>query len=478
MEGLIGKRADSVYEGRRSPNWIKLKCTQRQEFVICGYTDPKGGRKGLGALMLGVHDEGGALRYVGDVGTGFDARTLVMLEGKLAELHTTEPPFDSLPKGLRAHWVRPTLVAEVSFGAWTKDGRIRHSSFHGLRSDKPASAVGIERPRPIAAPAKAKAQAGARPTSLPAGIKVTHPDRVIDPSTGITKLELVHYYAAAASQMLPHLRGRPVAMVRAPTGVTGEQVFQKHGRQMKIPGLKQLDPALDPGNDPLLSLPTAQALVGAAQMNFVEFHSWNATVRHIERPDRMTFDLDPGEGFPWPKMQEAARLVQVLLGELELEGFLKTSGGKGLHVVVPLKPQLDWDMVKSFSKAVVDHLATTIPSVFVAKSGPRNRVGKLFVDYLRNGRGATTVVAWSARSRPGMGVSVPVRWEELDSLTGGAHWHVRNVQERLDLGDAPWSGYAEAAAKQTLRAGMKALDFVGGGREVQRAPAGKRRSEG
>jgi bifunctional non-homologous end joining protein LigD len=467
MEGLIGKRADSVYEGRRSPNWIKLKCTQRQEFVIGGYTDPKGSRTGFGALMLGVHDEAGRLRYAGNVGTGFDTKHLASLTDKLVALHTPSAPFDPLPAGVKGHWVKPRLVAEVSFGGWTKEGRIRHASFHGLRSDKPASAIGVERPAPAAAARRdkgAKARSGGtpkragKPPALPAGLKVTHPDRVIDPSTGITKLELVQYLVRAGRHLLPHLKARPVALVRAPDGVGGELIFQKHGDKLRIPGLKQLDPSLDPGHAPLLELPTVPALAGAAQMNCIEFHTWNATTRHIERPDRMTFDLDPGEGFAWSRMQEAARLVHVMLDELGLRSFLKTSGGKGLHVVVPLKPALGWDTVKSFSQAVVQHLAATIPQVFVAKSGPRNRVGKLFVDYLRNGRGATTVVAWSARARPGMGVSVPVRWDELDGLSGGAHWNIRNVDDRLAAGDA-WEGYG-AASRQTLTAAMKALDFI------------------
>ena len=223
-------------------------------------------------------------------------------------------------------------------------------------------------------------------------------------------------------------------------------------------GIKLLDPKLDPGHAPLLEIPSAQALLGAAQFNAVEFHTWNATSNSISKPDRMTFDLDPGEGVGWREMQEAAQLVRSLLDELGLTGFLKTSGGKGLHVVVPLKRGYGFDTVKDFSHAIVAHLASVIPQRFVAKSGPKNRVGKIFVDYLRNGFGATTVCAWSVRARPGLGVSVPVAWDELASLTSSAHWTASTVGERLEVGNLPWSDY-ESAGKGLAKA-MTTLGFV------------------
>jgi bifunctional non-homologous end joining protein LigD len=281
---------------------------------------------------------------------------------------------------------------------------------------------------------------------------------VIDPSTGVTKIDLVHYYAAAAPLMLEHLQARPVALVRAPRGVKGELFFQKHQESEALPGMQMLDPALDPGHAPLLEVLSDEGLRSGAQMNVIEYHTWNALKDRIERPDRMTFDLDPGEGVRWEDIQEGTRLLRVLLEELSLPSFLKTSGGKGLHVVVPLKRLRDWDTVKDFSRAIVQHLAATLPERFVAKSGPRNRVGRIFVDYLRNGRGATTVSAWSARARPGMGVSVPVRWDELGALTSAAHWNVRNIQERLAVGNTPWQGYREAAV--SLGPAMKTLGFT------------------
>ena len=270
-------------------------------------------------------------------------------------------------------------------------------------------------------------------------------------------MDLVRHYARVAPLMMEHLAHRPVALVRAPDGVQGELFFQKHLAHTDMDGVQLLDPSLDPGHASLLAVVQPQGLPTAAQMNVVEFHTWNARKDRIDRPDRMTFDLDPGEGVAWTTVQEAAQLLQVLLHELALPAFLKTSGGKGLHVVVPIKRLHTWEAVKGFSQVLVQHLAQTIPDRFVAKSGPRNRVGKIFVDYLRNGRGATTVCAWSARARPGMGVSVPVDWSELGLLTGGAHWTVVTVQERLHTGNAAWDGYASAAV--TLTPAMRHMGF-------------------
>jgi len=458
LEGIIGKRADASYTSRRSGAWIKLKCTKRQEFVIGGYTDPKGSRAGFGSLLLGIHDARGRLRYAGNVGSGFDQKTLTTLAAKLEPLRTQRTPFFELPREVKGHWVRPRLIAEVSFGEWTKEGRIRHAVFHALRTDKPPESVTREVARPVATPAPNKRGANARKpvANALAGVRISNPQRVIDPASGFTKLDLVQYYARVAPLMLPHLAKRPVALLRGPRGVSGNLFFQKHADKTQLPGVVQLDPTLDPDHPPLLEVNSLEGLVGAAQMNVIEFHTWNATTKAIERPDRMAFDLDPGEGLAWPRMIEAAQLVKALLDELGLASFLKTSGGKGLHVVVPLAPRHGWDTVKDFSQAVVQHLALTLPDRFVARSGPKNRVGKVFADYLRNGRGATTVAAFSARARPGLGVSVPLAWDELDALGSGAQWSVANIDERL-AGPDPWAGYAKV--RQGLSKAMKALGF-------------------
>ena len=460
LEGVIAKRRDSSYRSARSTDWIKLKCSRRQEFVIGGYTDPQGTRTGIGALLLGVHDDHGELQYAGDVGTGFTQQALGVIKKALTPLTRTTRPFAAPAKiEGRPHWVDPTLVAEVSFADWTRAGHIRHAVFRGLRSDKAASEIVREHASRLPA-ARASTRAGVaasqtRPQTLSTRLRVTHPDRVIDPSTGLTKTELVRYYDLVGDLMMAHLKGRPVSLVRAPSGVGGQLFFQKHVETEKLTGIHQLDPALFISHPALIEVASKRGLLSAAQWNVVEIHTLNTGTKSLEHPDRMVFDLDPGEGVAWSQVQEAAELTQSFLTQLGLTPFLKTSGGKGLHVVVPLRRLHDWDTVKGFSQAVVVHMAKTIPQRFVAKSGPKNRVGKIFIDYLRNGLGATTVSAWSARARPGLGISVPVAWDELASLRGGDHWTVRSAHERLDRGNAPWAAYAKAA--RSLTAAMKAL---------------------
>lgn len=468
FEGIVGKKRDSAYVSRRSPHWVKLKSGLRQEFVIGGYTAPGGSRTGFGSLLLGVHDEAGKLQYCGNVGTGFDEALLADLKERMDAVAAKASPFAGpVPSSVKvAQWLKPTLVAEVSFGEWTRDGRIRHSVFQGLRIDKPARQIGREEakqaPGTKAASgrknnATSTTKTGSAEQEAPATprVRVTHAERVIDKASGTTKGELVAYYQRIAPLMLPHLKGRPVSLVRAPEGVGGELFFQKHAQKREIAGMTLLPPELDRDHEPLLQVDTATALASAAQMNTVEFHTWNATSNAIAKPDRICFDLDPGEGVGWPRVQEAALLMRALLDELGLPAFLKTSGGKGLHVIVPIKRHYGWDEVKDFSRAVVEHLAQTIPARFVAKSGPKNRVGRIFVDYLRNGFGATTASAWSARARPGMGVSVPVEWDELPKLQSGAHWTLANVEERIPVGNGPWVEMERA--RVALGAAMRRL---------------------
>ncbi|MGM9487044.1 DNA ligase D [Ideonella sp. YS5] len=464
LEGVIAKRADAPYVSHRSDTWLKLKVKMRQEFVVCGFTDRTGEPSQVGSLILGVYDKpGGELLSVGSVGTGWDTAEAKKLKDTVAPLEIPKPPFGAgtaadKPKPGRwsrrapgsERWVKPTLVAEVEFGEWTPDGQIRHAVYAGLRADKPATAVLRERPQDIQ---------GSKPARPAGSVRVSHGERVIDESTGLTKLDLVRYYESVAEWILPHLKNRPVSLVRGPTGIGGELFFQKHGEKLGIPGIKELPEALWPGHPALLEIATAEALAGAAQMNVIELHTWNSTKQHIDQPDRIVFDLDPGEGTPWQHVQEAALLVRAMLTELGLEAWLKTSGGKGLHLVVPITPKLDYDTVKDFSQAVVQHLARTIPSRFVAKSGASNRVGKLFVDYLRNGFGATTAAAFSARSRPGLGVSMPVHWEQLPELKSGAQWTIATAREYLSFqSEDPWAGYWKK--RQQVTKGMKALGMA------------------
>ena len=447
LEGVIAKRRSSPYGSSRSADWVKLKCSQRQEFVIGGFTAAQGTRAGFGALLLGVNDAHGVLQYAGDVGTGFTDRALKDIRTTLDARVQGQSPFavgskiDGEPT-----WVTPTLVAEVSFGDWTRADRIRHAVFRGLRDDKPASSIvrEVAQRMPSARPSTGIVR-GPIDQALPDRFHVTSPQRVIDASTGTTKLELVRYYGLVGELMMQHLKGRPVSLVRAPAGVDGKQFFQKHAETEKLPGIRQLDPALQIGHPPMIEVATRPGLLAAAQWNVVELHTVNARTASFEHPDRLVFDLDPGADVPWTRVQEAAQLVQAFLAQLGLPCFLKTSGGKGLHLVVPIKRLHDWDTAKGFSQAVVVHMARTIPQRFVARSGARNRVGKIFIDYLRNGLGATTVCAWSARARPGLGISVPVAWGELQSLRGGDHWSVKTVHQRLATGNLPWAGYAKAA---------------------------------
>ena len=459
LEGVIAKRMDSTYVSRRSTDWIKLKCSRRQEFVIGGYSDPRGSRVAIGALLVGVHGDDGILQYAGRVGAGFDDRTLVALKARLDKLTVAKSPFSKTAaiEG-RPHWVAPQLVAEVSFGEWTRAGIIRHSVFHGLRTDKPASAIVREKPADTKKTAKAGSAAVANIShALDPSLRVTHPERVIDPSTGITKIELIRYYGLVGNLMMAHLKGRPISLVRAPSGVDGQLFFQKHAETEKLPGIRPLNPALYVSHPPLLEIADRQGILSAAQWNVVEIHTLNTGTKSLQHPDRMIFDLDPGEGVAWNKVRDAATLVHAFLQELGLPAFLKTSGGKGLHVVVPLREVHDWETVKGFSQAVVSHLAKTIPQRFVAKSGFKNRIGKIFIDYLRNGIGATTACGWSARARPGLGISVPVGWQELALLKGGDHWTVRTAHARVDEGNRAWDGYARSACR--LTAAMKMLNY-------------------
>jgi bifunctional non-homologous end joining protein LigD len=508
LEGIIGKRRDSSYVSGRSPSWIKLKCRRRQEFVIGGYSEPAGSRAAFGALLLGVYDGEGRLQYAGRVGTGFDAALLRSVKQALDAHASERMPFASPPRERSrtpVHWVEPVLVAECNFAEWTSDGIVRQASFVSLRDDKPARQIVRETAREGAdvqpqsetasddtpqtsAPKKRAAKsttktaakktaakkaattktataaatqsastrttaARARALSEVAGVRISHPDRVIDKSSGASKLELVQYYESIAEWMLPHLRERPVALVRAPEDIGGELFFQKHSQKLSIPHVTQHE-GLDPGHPPLITVDTLAALVGAAQMGTVEFHTWNAVASNIEKPDRMVFDLDPDPALGWERMVEAAQLTRSLLDELGLTSFCKTSGGKGLHVVVPLAKQAGWDEVKDFSQTVAQHMAATLPQYFSAKMGAQNRKKKIFIDYLRNNRGSSTVAAFSARARPGLGVSVPLAWDELDNTTSGDQWNIRNVHERVDgLSSDPWADYAKT--RQRITATMK-----------------------
>ncbi|KII28915.1 ATP-dependent DNA ligase [Pseudomonas fluorescens] len=474
MEGLIGKRLGSAYVSRRSSDWIKLKCKHRQEFVIVGYTDPKGSRNAFGALLLGLHDrDSGELRYSGKVGTGFTEATLNSIHDQLKPLVTKKPAVVNPPSGAEfkaVHWLKPKLLAEVAFAEMTKDGSVRHAVFHGLRDDKPAKDITEERPTAVktasakTAPAKkaaatkapaAKKKAEPAPSQIgldQGKVRITHPDRIIDASSGATKVQLAEYYASVAEWILPQLKDRPVALVRAPDGIAGELFFQKNAERLAIPGITTLDQKLT--GQPMMVINNAEALIGAVQMSTVELHTWNATSDNLDKPDRFVLDLDPDPALPWKRMVEATQLTLSVLDELGLKAFLKTSGGKGIHLVVPLTRKLGWDEVKDFSHAIVSHMAKLLPERFSAVSGPKNRVGRIFIDYLRNGLGATTICAYAARTREGLPVSMPIFREEVEELKGGNQWNIHNAHERLvEVGDEPWADMKKT--RQTITAEMR-----------------------
>ena len=436
LEGVIGKRAGSPYSSSRNADWIKLKCRLRQEFVIIGYTRPQGSRSGFGALLLAVNDDSG-LVYAGRVGTGFDQAALKTIYAQLTPLERKASPLAKPLTSAQARgvqWVEPTLVGEVQFAQWTRDGVVRHATFMGLRSDKPAAQIVHEQPQ------VAESMKAPQAKTL---LKITHPERVIDPLSGTQKQQLAQFYESISEWVLPFLRHRPVSLLRAPEGIEGEQFFQKHSERLAIPHIKQLDAALDPGHAPLMEIDSVQALVGAVQMGTVEFHTWGATSDKIETPDLFVLDLDPDPALPWKSMLEAAQLTLSVLDELGLDAFVKTSGGKGLHLVVPLARRDGWEPVKAFAKAIAQFMTAQLPERFTATSGPKNRVGKIFIDYLRNARGASTVAAYSVRARPGLPVSVPVSRKELQGLRGAQQWTVANLHQRLQgLKEDPWEGYA------------------------------------
>lgn len=488
MEGLIGKRAGSPYVSRRSGDWIKLKCKRRQEFIVVGYTDPKGARSKFGALLLGLYDaDSGELKYAGKVGTGFNEATLGTIYDQLTPLHGKKAAVVNPPTGFEAkgvHWLKPVLVAEVAFAEITKEGSVRHAVFHGLRTDKPAESITEELPAPAVSaeqtsepesepeepeekpkPARKRATASraakseesrpgsAAPTDATTGkIRLTHPERVIDPTSGATKRDLADYYIRISEWLLPQLAQRPVALVRAPEGIGGELFFQKNADRLAIPGIETMGKEYT--GHPVMLINNIEALIGAVQMSAMELHTWNAVAKNLERPDRFILDLDPDPALPWKTMVEATQLTLAVLDELGLKSFLKTSGGKGIHVVVPLTPKADWDAVKEFSHAIVKHIARLLPERFSAVSGPKNRIGKIFIDYLRNGLGATTICAYSVRTREGLPVSVPIHREELLEIKGANAWDINTVHERLaELDSDPWADLSKT--KQTITAQMR-----------------------
>jgi bifunctional non-homologous end joining protein LigD len=464
LEGMVSKHRDAPYESGRGRSWLKTKCIHEQEFVVGGFTDPEGGRRGIGALLLGVYDEGGRLAYVGKVGTGFSHSAAIDIRRKLDGLAERTTPFASRPPGAaRAHWVRPQLVGEVQFTEWTPDGRLRHPSWKGLREDKPARDVVRERPagagaasrpRPnaIAAGEHAKtvrartrraSKAAPDGAAQAAGVRITHPDRVLYPPQGITKLDLAKFYEAIGDWILPHLVGRPTSLVRCPEGLAGECFYQKHVGPGAPATLRQVRIREKRKAGDYLVVDDLPGLIGLVQIGVLEIHTWNAVAERLEEPDRLVFDLDPGDGVPWRDVVTAARRLRAYLQDVGLIAFPKTTGGKGLHLVVPIDRGPGWDECLAFARSVAEALARDSPRSFTADVAKSARRGRVYLDYLRNLRGATAVAAFSPRARAGAPVSTPLAWDELGPRVGSDHFTVSNLPRRLaSMRQDPWKDYA------------------------------------
>jgi len=413
-EGVVSKRADAPYRGRRTQSWLKIKCIRRQEFVIVGWL-PSTKSRGLRSLLLGVHD-GETLRYAGKVGTGFDAATMDELRTRLDKLSRKTATVDAPRAAVKgAQWVKPELVAEVAFAEVTPDGVLRHSSFIGLRGDKPAAEVVVEAPTPT--------------PKVESRIKVTNRDRVIFPEGKITKGQLADYYAAVAGIMLPWAGHRPISLVRCPQGRARQCFFQKHDAGSFGDTVHQVPiREKDGSTENYLYVEDADGLVACVQMGTIEFHGWGSRVDALERPDRMVFDLDPDEGLGIEETKRAAVHLKEQLAELGLVSFPLLSGGKGVHVVVPLSPEAEWPAVRDFAERFARALAHADPERFVAVMSKAKRKGRIFIDYLRNQRGATAIMPYAARARAGAPVAAPVSWTELRDLDSAAHWHVGEAE--------------------------------------------------
>ncbi len=450
LEGVVSKRADAPYRKGRGHDWIKSKCTMRQEFVIAGYLPSEKTGRGLRSLILAFHEDG-ALRAAGNVGTGFNARNSADLKKRLDGLKTAKASFPGpLAKQKGAIWVKPELVAEIEFRDWTSDKILRHASFQGLREDKPADEVVAEIPE------KAESGGVKKAASKPAGrsktqsgggamttVKLSSPDKKLWPAVGVTKQDLLAYYEQAWARMERFIVRRPLSLVRAPDGVGGPRFFQKHASPgMHAAILRMKDPE---DGEELLYIESFDGLAALVQYGCVEVHLWGSTIDSLDQPDQIVFDLDPDEGLDAKAIRAATLDVKSRLEELGLPAFLKTSGGKGFHVVVPLKPAADWNVVKSFSHDFARAMEQAEPDRYTATLSKKARTGRIFIDYLRNGRGSTTVAPWSSRAKDKATVSVPVEWEALEKKLAPDAFAIggKSLATALKATDA-WAGYDKA----------------------------------
>ncbi|WP_073975013.1 DNA ligase D [Erythrobacter donghaensis] len=424
QEGIISKAIDAAYAHRRSRNWVKVKCTRRQEFVVIGFKASSARGRPFASLLL-AQNEGGALVHKGNVGTGFDADTMADLAARMQPLARKTPPVEVGRAAARGvTWLTPKLVAEIAFAEFTASGSVRHASFIGLRSDKPAKAVKPETPAPAPAPVP--------------GVAISSRERVIFPTSGETKGDLADYYAAVAPLMLPFLGHRPVSLVRCPQGRAKKCFFQKHdggalGDAVRSVPIREKDG----GTEDYLALADARGILQCVQMGTIEFHAWGSRADAVEAPDRMIFDLDPDEGLGWDEVRQAAQDIRRHLADIGLASFAMLSGGKGVHVVAPLTPGHAWDAHKDFARRFAEALSIAQPDRFTATMSKARRKGRIFIDWLRNQRGSTAVVPYSARAREGAPVAVPVTWDELADSASAHPFAIGDAAALVERAAAP-----------------------------------------
>jgi bifunctional non-homologous end joining protein LigD len=445
-EGVVSKKAAALYRSGRTRNWLKVKCIQRQEFVIVGWSDSDK-RLGFRSLLLAAKQRG-KLIYVGKVGTGFNARLIEELMERMRPLETDKPPVEAPRADSKgAHFTEPKLVAEVAFAEFTDDGILRHPSFIGLREDKPASEVVVEEPKHLKTPEKKRAE---RPTAAGFGIEISNPHRVIYPEDGLTKGNLADYYAAMEALVMVDAARRPMTLIRCPQGRARKCFFQKHDSGTFGPYVKPIPIKEKDGEvEDYLYFDDIRGLLACVQMGTIEFHGWGSKVDKVEYPDRLVFDLDPDVGLDFARVKEAAVRLKALLGDLGLKTFPLLSGGKGIHVVAPLDASNDWPAVKSFAERFSRAIAEAEPDMFTANIRKVQRKGRIFLDWLRNQRGATAVMPYSARARGGAPVAAPIAWDELDAYESGHHFSVRDTNELLERASSKLlAGWGQA--KQAL----------------------------
>jgi len=455
LEGIVSKRLDAPYVSRRADSWVKSKCRGGQEVVVAARVSE--GSKPIRSLLAGVYREG-KLVPAGRIGTGFSAEKVALILPRLKAVETKTSPFGKLlaPKGKgEVHWLRPELVAEIEFAGWTEDGQLRQASFKALREDKPANEIVqeiAEKVDEVSAAKPEKAQA-ARPASAKSnvvmGVTISHPDKIMWPAEEseppVTKLEVARYFEAVGPMMLPHIAGRPCSIIRAPDGIDGQKFFQRHA----MPGSSALLSLVEISGDrkPYLQIDRLEGLIAVAQLGALELHPWNCAPGRPDVPGRVVFDLDPAPDVAFAAVIEAAREVRDRLEELGLVGFCKTTGGKGLHVVVPLtidKTPLDWPTAKTFARSFCGVMEAEAPERFVTNMAKAKRGGRIFLDYLRNDRTATAVAPLSPRARPGSPISMMLSWTQVRNGLDPKSFTIRTVPALLEKARA-WSGYDEAA---------------------------------